>query len=234
MDLNGTSYNALKPAPTKWTPYAFDGTDIKGKELGGYASDYVLNTVFEAGFTTGNELDITAILEKYLNLTVTTDEVGIVIPGLLAKYGSGKNVSISGKYIEKQSELHITKDKGTAVDLSLLIDISVGGENAIHASLPHSMVQALLNSKNSLLTGKVSNFKLGTCGADSKSSFSTCVDIVKGIQTLVDTNVVAWNALLAKGITIPSIFGLDVNDLDIINYDGYLFFGITVKPSFAA
>jgi len=62
MDLNGTSYNALKPAASKWSPSAFDGTQIKGKELGGYASDFVLNTVFEAGFSTGNELDITALL----------------------------------------------------------------------------------------------------------------------------------------------------------------------------
>jgi len=54
--------------------------------------------MFDAGFTTGNTLDITYLLSK-LNVTVTTDEVGVVIPELVTKYGSGKNVTIKGKFI---------------------------------------------------------------------------------------------------------------------------------------
>jgi len=67
--------------------------------LQAYISDYVLNTAFEAGFLTGNTLDITYLLEKYLNVTVTTDNLGVIIPEILTKYGSGKAVGLAGKFI---------------------------------------------------------------------------------------------------------------------------------------
>jgi len=99
MDLNGTFFNAEKPAATKYAPYLFDSSDLKGKEAGAYVSDYLINTMFEAAFSTGNELDITELLSK-LNITVTTDDIEVAIPGIVAKYGSGKNVSILGKFIQ--------------------------------------------------------------------------------------------------------------------------------------
>jgi len=43
-------------------------------------TDFVLNTAFNAGFLTGNELNITYLIETYLNYTVTTDELGLIIP----------------------------------------------------------------------------------------------------------------------------------------------------------
>jgi len=55
--------------------------------------------MFEAAFSTGNELDITELLSK-LNITVTTDDIEVAIPGIVAKYGSGKAVSILGKFIQ--------------------------------------------------------------------------------------------------------------------------------------
>jgi len=67
--------------------------------LQSYISDYVLNTAFEAGFQTGNTLDITYLLLKFLNVTVTTDNLGIVVPEILTKYGSGKAVSLAGKFV---------------------------------------------------------------------------------------------------------------------------------------
>jgi len=67
--------------------------------LQAYISDYVLNTAFEAGFLTGNTLDITYLLENYLNVTVTTDNLGVVIPEILTKYGSGKAIGLSGKFV---------------------------------------------------------------------------------------------------------------------------------------
>jgi len=40
------------------------------------------------------------------------------------------------------------------------------------------------------------------------------------------------NKDLAAGLVIPTIMGIDVSDLDLDFYDGYLEFGISVSPSF--
>jgi hypothetical protein len=48
------------------------------------------------------------LLEKYLNLTVTTDNLGLVIPQILTKYGSGQAVSISGKFAKTWSGANFT------------------------------------------------------------------------------------------------------------------------------
>jgi hypothetical protein len=186
--------------------------------------------MFEAAFSTGNELDITELLSK-LNITVTTDDIEVAIPGIVAKYGSGKAVSILGKFIEKQSEFHIKADSGIALDLSLLVDLKVGDEVAIHASLPHNMGAVLLQAKDKLLTGNISAAKLGACGADSTSTFSTCADIIKGLQTTIDGYVQIANAALKTGVEIPTIFGLDLSDFAIVNFDGYLYAGITIHQT---
>jgi len=75
--------------------------DAAGQSAQGYFSEYTLNTLLEAGFSTQNTLDITYLLSK-LNVTVTTDNLGVVVPEILAKYGSGKAVGISGKFITKE------------------------------------------------------------------------------------------------------------------------------------
>jgi len=143
MDLNGTFYNAQKPVATKYTAPTFDASDLKGKEAAAYVSDYLINTMFESSFSTGNELDITALLAK-LNITVTTDDIEVAIPGIVAKYGSGKNVTIAAKYVGKQSELHVKAASGLGLDLSLLIDLSVGGDNALHVTLDSINAAVLL------------------------------------------------------------------------------------------
>ena len=43
-------------------------------------TDYALNTAFNSGYLTGNELNITYLIETYLNYTVTSDELGLIIP----------------------------------------------------------------------------------------------------------------------------------------------------------
>lgn len=50
MSLNGTFYDATKNAPSGLHPAAFNPTDLKGKALQTYLSDYVLNTGLLAGF----------------------------------------------------------------------------------------------------------------------------------------------------------------------------------------
>jgi len=78
--------------------------------LQSYISDYVLNTAFEAGFLTGNTLDISYLLLKYLNVTVTSDNLAkYIIPEVLTKYGSGKAVSIAGKFVDNLTQTKFSK-----------------------------------------------------------------------------------------------------------------------------
>lgn len=80
--------------------------------------------MFDAGFTTGNTLDITYLLETYLNLTVSTDNIAVIIPEILTKYGSGKNVTIKGKFIIEPSTLRLSQI-GWNGDVSLQVQIGV-------------------------------------------------------------------------------------------------------------
>jgi len=96
MALNGTGFDANKIQPSKYHPATFSLRDPKGPGLQVYLTDYTINTVLDAGYQTGNNLDITALLTQYLGITVTTDNLGLFIPKLLEKYGSGKAVGIAG------------------------------------------------------------------------------------------------------------------------------------------
>jgi len=137
MDLNGTAYNANKIVKSKWTPPLFNSLDIHGKQVGGYISDYVLNTMFEAGFSTGYPLNITGVLDL-LNITLTTTEIELILPGIVAKYGADQPVGLSVKFITAPSEIHFTAKDGGSGDISILLDWYVKGENAVHASLSHN------------------------------------------------------------------------------------------------
>ena len=50
--------------------------------------------MFEASYYAESTLDLTYLLTKYMNHTITTDEVGKYIPEILNQYGPGKNVSL--------------------------------------------------------------------------------------------------------------------------------------------
>lgn len=68
-----------------------------------YFTDYVLNTMFEAGFLTGNTVDVTHILKQYLNITITTGELGLAIPQFIDKYGKDAAVGIAVAFSDKPS-----------------------------------------------------------------------------------------------------------------------------------
>lgn len=52
------------------------------------------------------------------------------------------------------------------------------------------------------------------------------------MQANLDNVVANINALLAEGIIIPEVFGIDISDVDLKFNDGYLAFGATVTPAF--
>ena len=60
-------------------------------------TEYVVQSMYTAGFSTNAEVDFTAALKTFLNLTITTDEVGKLVPDILKKYGPGLAVDIKGK-----------------------------------------------------------------------------------------------------------------------------------------
>jgi hypothetical protein len=132
MDLNGTFFDAQNVQVPAIAPATFNSKDLKGKQLQGYFTDYVLNTMFESGYLTGNTLDVTELLSK-LNVTVTTDNLALVIPEVLTKYGSGKAVGLSGKFITAPSSSKIAAD-GQEVLVNLQIIATIDGEEAINAS----------------------------------------------------------------------------------------------------
>lgn len=80
MSLNGTFYDKAHAHTKAFAPAAITPGDLKGKGAQLYLTQYVLNTALDGGYTTGNTLDITYLLQKLLGLAVTTDELGVVIP----------------------------------------------------------------------------------------------------------------------------------------------------------
>lgn len=100
MGVNGTFFDSNHLQAPSTTPAAFNIRDPKGKDAQAYLTEYTIVTALESAFTTGNTLDITYLLNEYLNLTVTTDNLGVLIPEILTKYGSGKAVGLSGKFVK--------------------------------------------------------------------------------------------------------------------------------------
>jgi len=80
MDINGTFFDQDDITVSQFTPAVFPAYNADGKTAQGYLTDYVLNTMFDAGFRTGNTLNITEIISKFSNLTVTTDDLALVVP----------------------------------------------------------------------------------------------------------------------------------------------------------
>jgi len=171
MTLNGTFFDADKPESSTFTPTVFPVRNPEGKSFQGYMTEYFVNTGLESGFETGNTLNITYLLEKYINLTVTTDNLGVVVPQILTKYGSGKAVGIAGAFFKAASIAKFSKDINT-LDVNLAVTIEVDGEAAIIAEFDSIAVAAIFSSLNGVIFGNVSKSSLG-----SISSFQTTLDI---------------------------------------------------------
>lgn len=158
--LNGTFFDAEEVQASKYAPAAFKVRDPTGKMLQAYVSDFVLNTAFEAGFLTGNALDITYLLEKYLNVTVTTDNLGIVIPEILTKYGSGKAVNLTGKFANTQTVSKFSSD-GQNLAGSLAVTVGIDNETAIEVEFDDFVAAAVLSANKGAIYGNISEASAG-------------------------------------------------------------------------
>lgn len=221
MGLNGTFFDSKNVKRASGSPATYALRNPKGKDAQLYLTDYTINSAVESGFTTGNQLDITYLLKEYLNVTVTTDNMGIVVPQILKKYGSGKPVGLAGKFINAPSHADFTKGN-MAFTGSLLVTVTIDKEIAIEAPIESFAGSFALHSSSGKIFGAISKASAGTIGNPFKTTLGiTAGDLLKMMQDAIDGGVVTANADLKTGVEIPSIMGIDISDVEINFYPGY-------------
>lgn len=232
MVLNGTFFDAEDVKPSAYTPATWSSRDPKGKMFQGYITDYTLNTAFESGFQTGNNLDLTYLLQEFLNVTVTTDQLGLVIPEFVTKYGAGKAVAISGMFTKAACETTFSPD-GQTLDGNLRVTIEVDNEVALIAEFNDFSAQGKIYTQSGSVFGNIAKSSVGTLGANFTTTLGlTADDILSDVQSEVDTQIAAINKQLAAGIVVPSIRGIDLSDFELDFFKGYLEFGMSIEASF--
>ena len=166
-----------------------------------------------------------------MNLTVTTDNLGVVIPEILTKYGAGKAVGLSGKFTQAKSEVHFDSTQ-TTVKGNLEVTVSVGTETAILAEFVGIDVAGAVHALNGAIFGGINTHSLGQIGAFQTSLGLTKAALQAELQGQVDAAIAELNQNLTAGIVIPEIMGIDISDIDIKLSTGLLELGLSVTASF--
>merc|ERR1712166_199003 len=194
-------------------------------------SEYTVNTLLEAGFSTGNTLDITYLLSK-LNVTVTTDNLGVLIPEILTKYGKGKAIGLSGKFITKEGKVTMTPSNNEIIT-SLGVTVTIDGAEAIYYESNNLNAIGQVSSVKGVLHGALSTANIGTAGSTFRSTISgmTAASLQAELQAVTDTNVATLNAILKAGVTIPTFLGIKIDGLNLQCNQGYVNGGINVTPA---
>jgi hypothetical protein len=125
--MDGTFTDANIPETYTITPSAFPLRDAAGKTFQGHITDYVLNTMNKAAFDTGNTLDITTLLYKFLKVEITTGLIGKAIPELITKFGSSTAVAITGAIVTSPAVAKFTSALNSVSNINLAVTIAVGG-----------------------------------------------------------------------------------------------------------
>ena len=232
MSVLGYFFNKNVGVSSKYSPVAMPVRRADGQTAQGSLSEYTLNTLMEASYSTQNDLDITYLLNK-LNVTVTTDNLGVVIPEILTKYGSGKAVGISGKFITAQSEFNLLPTENQ-FNGNLAVTVTIAGEQAIYAEFNNIRAVGQVSSTAGSIFGALTTSHIGDVVESTfKSAITgmTAASLQTELQTITDTNVAILNALLVKGIALQSFFGIKIDGLDLKCHEGYVSAGIDVTPA---
>lgn len=233
MSVLGKFFNKNSKTPSKYTPVAHPIRAPKGEAAQGYLTEYTINTLLESAYSTQNTLDITYLLSK-LNVTATTDAIGVVIPELITKYGKGKAVGIKGKFITEQAEAKLTPTDNQIVG-NLAVTVTVDNEEAIYAEFNNIKAVGQVSAKNgNTIFGALSTSHIGDAVASTfrtKISGMTAASLQSELQAITDTNVATLNALLKAGITIPTFLGISISGLALECNQGYVDGGINVTPA---
>lgn len=225
MGMNGTFFDSQHLHAPTGEPATYALHDPQGLDAQGYLTDFTVNSALESGFTTGNTLDLTYLLHEYLNVTVTTDNLGVLVPEVLTKYGSGKAVSLSGMFVDSPSTWKTTAGQASGTS-NLQVTVSVEGEQAIQASFLGMAGTAELNAKSGKLYGKISESSIGQIDA---ASFKTTLGIdADQLQTEIQSKVIEAvgdaNEQLLAGVVVP---GADIN---VVLSEGYGRAGVSLTP----
>lgn len=198
-----------------------------------YVTEYLLNTAFEAAFGISQYLDITALVEKYGNYTLTTDNFEFAIPELLAKYGQGKRVDMRINLSDFNQSLCNMTTSGIALDLSLNLELLVANDTAVKVEMGHLQIKGDFNVTNAPdpeFYGNIAQFEYGTF---DETKFNTTLNITgdhlrQELQAWSSGQIQLLNNLLHLGIWPRKIFGGIFHDISLDFYDGYMGFGGSV------
>jgi len=185
--------------------------------------------MFAAGYATGNELDISYLL-SLVNLTITTGELGLVIPEFITKYGNNTPVNITASFADAPSTSTIAPD-GQGVTINARVQFGVNGDLALAATMDGIKVHSVLSSTGGKLFGKIDTHTLGTWKDFSTTLTNVTMESCQaGLQQLIDKYSGIANTALAAGIVIPKVFGITVTDVDITFSAGLVGFGASIIP----
>jgi hypothetical protein len=170
LAMDGTFFDINNPETYSFDPAAFPLRDTAGRSLQAYLTDYVVNTNLISAFDTGNALDISMILEKF-GKAITTDQIGLAIPQILTKYGSGQIVTLAGAFVNSPGKASFTSSLDS-ITVNLAVTVSVAGETAISAEFDAAALAGMVNVNTGKLYGSISQHTIGTV-----SNFSTTLGI---------------------------------------------------------
>lgn len=210
------------------TPASFDLRDASGKDLQLYITEYFINTLFASAYNTGNTLDLTALLNQYFNVTVDASALAFVLPEFKDVYAEGTTIEIAGTLINEAGIAHFTADGGAYTKFDLEVDIKADGAEAIKADLSGIEGSGVIGSSNGKVTGHIDTAKIAT----ATTVAGTTVDSA-ALASDLDAFLTYWvdyaNNLLAAGIEIPTIHGIDISDVELKNFDGFIEFGASLN-----
>lgn len=231
MGVNGTFFDAQDVQKISEVPAEFTLRDPNGKDAQLFLTDYTIVSALYAGYLTGEDLDITYLLSNYLNVTVTTDALGTIIPAVLTKYGSGKPVGLSGKWVKAPATAAFV---GGAMSFSgsLQVTVTIDKEVALKASFDDFAGQFGLHSQDGKVFGKVTNASAGSIGTGFQTTLGiTSAQLLLEVQTEIDQAIAQLNQNLTTGVVIPTIMGIDVSDVEISIMKGYVELGMSLSPT---
>jgi hypothetical protein len=228
--LNGTFWDIQKPETYSIEPTAFPVHNPAGKSLQGYLTDYVVNTMLQSGFDTGNTLDITYLLEKYLGITVITDWIGLFIPEFVSTYGTGQAVQISASFSKAPGMASVTSDLAEIV-LNLKGTFKVGDSVAVAGELDNINFAAFIKAVDGVLTGNISKSSMGALSNFQTSLGITGDHFLSELQGSISKYISVANSDLATGIQITKVFGVDVHDVEVNFSNGWIEGGINATPA---
>lgn len=89
-----------------------------------------------------------------------------------------------------------------------------------------------MSSSNGKIFGDVSKNSVGTL-SNLKTTLTgvTAASLQAELQKVVDTETAVFNQNLTSGITIPTIMGIDIGDVELNCNDGFVEAGVNVSPA---